>query len=182
MQRIATVAFTLVALGPGVQADEIYRWTDKSGRVHISNAPSVGDRTTAVTEESLGETAPAPPDEVPPGTFASTEEANAYSTDVSVRRNALERELRATEQRLGEIDGRLATLARLRTQHAGGIAATGGVGTNAAEVRSDEERALETERDQLRKRADELRASAGKLRDEVSARLGGTPAWWNDVR
>ena len=81
-----------------------------------------------------------------------------------------------------ELDGRLATLARARTGHAAGSTATGGVGTSAFDVRSDEERALGEEREQVAQQVADLRTSAAKLRDEVSERLGGTPAWWVDPR
>jgi hypothetical protein len=77
---------------------------------------------------------------------------------------------------------RLATLARFRGRFAGGTPATGGVGTLAAALESDEERGLKAEREQLAQRADELRSAASKLREEVSARFGSTPAWWTDVR
>jgi hypothetical protein len=170
----------MIAAG-AARGDEIYRWTDEAGRVHISNAPTVGDRATGVESESMP-SAPATTAAPANADAARTPEQDAISNDASIRRNALERDLRATERRLKEIDARVADLARARTRFAGGLAMTGGVGTHAAELLSEEEKALLAEREQLQKHADEVRADAATLRDEVSARLGGTPAWWNDLR
>jgi hypothetical protein len=172
-----------MAIAGAARADDIYRWTDKAGRVHISNAPTVADRSTGVESERMpsapaaaAEGAPATPD------AARTPESDAISNDASVRRNALERDLRATERRQKEIDAQLAVLARARTRFAGGLAMTGGVGTNAGDVRSDEEKALLAERDKLTDHAAKIRAEGTKLRDEVSEKVGGTPDWWNDLR
>ena len=106
----------------------------------------------------------------------------AFSADVSLRRNALERDLRATEKRLRELDTRLATLARARARNAANTVSTGGVRAPGAEMRSEEEKALAEEREQLAQHALEVKGVAVKLRDEVTARVGETPAWWIDVR
>ena len=202
MWRMGLVVLVLAAVGSRAAADEIYRWTDKAGAVHISNAPSVGDRKTTVESESMpnapGEpTAAVQPEAmdpratagtapgqaaVPVGASETSEEHAAYSSDVSLRRNALERDLRATESRLHQIDAELAGLARARTQYARGTAGTGGLGTNAAEARSPQELVLDVEREKLSKHASETRASGAKLRDEVTQRLGTTPDWWRDLR
>src|SRR5207247_2278851 len=42
--------------------------------------------------------------------------------------------------------------------------------------------ALAEEREQLAQHALEVKGVAVKLRDEVTARVGETPAWWIDVR
>jgi len=111
---------------------------------------------------------------------ASDEEA--FSASASLRRNALERDLRATEKRIGELDARIATLARAHGARADEARATSGVGTNL-DVRSEEEKTLSEERDKLVQHATEVRADAGRLRDEVTAHAGGTtPDWWIDVR
>ena len=49
-------------------------------------------------------------------------------------------------------------------------------------MRSEEEKALAEEREQLAQHALEVKGVAVKLRDEVTARVGETPAWWIDVR
>jgi hypothetical protein len=113
---------------------------------------------------------------------ATAAESATFSTDVSLRRNALERQLRITHQRLREFDGRLAALARARMDNSGGSAATGGLGTSAGDFRSEQEKALGAERDQVAERASALQSDYGKLREEVTARLGTTPDWWVDVR
>ena len=79
------------------------------------------------------------------------------------------------------------TLARARSQHAQGSAATGGVGTPTAapqgiDLRSEEERNLATEREQLAQHAEQVRNDAARLCQEVTARLGATPPWWIDIR
>ncbi len=183
MRRMGLVALGVAAVVGRAAADDIYRWTDKAGGVHISNAPSIGDRKTTVAAQSMP-SAPAEPPGTPgsPAAAGSGEENGSFSTDVSLRRSALERALRATEGRRRQIDAQLTALARARTQYAHGTAATGGVGTNAADARSPEELALEMERDKLTKHAAETRASSEALRDEVTQRFGATPAWWRDLR
>src|SRR5919201_580606 len=105
MRMIGPWALALLALAAPGWSGDIYRWTDDAGHVHYSNMDAEGAGATA------------------PG------DAVSFSADASLRRNALERDLRATQQRLREIDARLALLAQARTQHTQGSAATGGVGT-----------------------------------------------------
>ena len=162
----------LLALATPAWADEIERWTDAAGNVHYRNTPS--PRTSDDSDSA------APP--AAAGSAAADPDADTYSTSASLRRNALERDLRATERKIHDIDAKLASLARARGQHAKGSAATGGVGTLALDVRSEEEKALETEREQLAQHATEVRNDAARLRQEVTARLGATPAWWIDIR
>lgn len=171
----------VLTVAGAARSDELYRWTDKAGRVHISNAPTVGDRTTGVESESMPSAAGGNA-AGPNADAARTPEEDAISNDASVRRNALERDLRATERRQKQIDAQLADLARARTRLAGGLEMTGGLGTNAADVRSDEEKALMAEREKLADHAAQVRAQGTKLRDELSGRMGGTPDWWNDLR
>ena len=187
-----TLAFLALAT-PGWSGD-IYRWTDGAGNVHYSNMSAEGDDAAAVARDAP--VAP-PEEEASAGLDGATDEAagetttpadpGAFSTDASLRRNALERDLRATQQRLHEVDARLSALARARGQHAQGSAATGGVATPTAapegiDLRSEEERTLATEREQLAQHADQVRDQAAKLREEVTARLGATPPWWIDLR
>jgi hypothetical protein len=112
----------------------------------------------------------------------SPDELDSYSTDVSIRRSQLERELRGAESRLREIDGRLATLERARLKNSQGSAATGGVAAHAYDVLSPEEQALAEEREELAQRTVEVRNDAAHLRQEVEARLGTVPSWWTDLR
>jgi uncharacterized protein DUF4124 len=170
----------VLALAAAARGDEIYRWTDDSGHVHYSNssapdsgatrvpsAPQAGRPERETTNEP-GENAPGDPE--------------TFSAGVSLRRNALERDLRATERRLREIDTRLATLARARQQNAAGSSATGGVGANL-DLRSEEEKSLAAEREQLAQHAAEVKSDGARLRQEVTARSGGTtPDWWIDLR
>jgi hypothetical protein len=175
MKTVRLVVLGVVLAAP-VQAGEIYRWTDAAGGVHYANSPTAhrdgSDRNAAAPGEEASYAAP---------TEAGPDDAT-FSADVSLRRNAFERDLRATEKRLRELDTRLATLARARARNAGGSAATGGVRPPGAELRSEEEKTLADEREQLAQHALEVKAEAVKLRDEVTARLGETPAWWIDVR
>lgn len=164
----------LLALAAPAWADEIERWTDAAGNVHYRNVP--GPRTGDAPDAAV---APAVHND---GAADTDSDTDAYSTSASLRRNALERDLRATEKRIRDIDAKLASLARARGQHAKGSAATGGVGTVTVDVRSEEEKALETEREPLAQHAVEVRNEAARLRQEVTARLGATPPWWIDIR
>ena len=170
--RALGVVVVLLAFAAPARSDEIYRWTDEAGQVHYANGagatrvpdgPPVGRKRAEAANEA---DASAPVDD---GTF---------SAGVSLRRNALERDLRATEKRLHELDARIATLVRARKQNG----APGVVGTNL-DLRSEEEKTLATEREQVAQHAAEVRSDGVRLREEVTARSGGsTPAWWIDVR
>jgi hypothetical protein len=177
----------LVALAPLASANEIYRWTDRTGGVHFTNTPTVGAEPTDMAapeaaEEPKVDERDATASEAPPVGADPTDEDRAYFASASLKRNALERELRAIDKQLRTLDERLSDMARVRTRHRAGSDATGGVGTAAVDLRSEEERALAAEREQVGKRAEELRAEGAKLRDEVTMRTGSTPTWWIDVR
>jgi len=196
MRTIGPWTLALLALATPGWAADIYRWTDGAGNVHYSNMDAEGDDAASVArdapvappdeEASLNDATGDTADDAAGGTTAPAD-PSAFSTDASLRRNALERDLRATQQRLHEVDAHLAALARARGQHAQGSAATGGVATPTAapegiDLRSEEERTLATEREQLAQHADQVRDQAAKLREEVTARLGVTPPWWIDLR
>jgi hypothetical protein len=177
----------LVALAPPVRANEIYRWTDRTGGVHYTNTPTVGAEPTDMpapeaAEEADADAREASADQAPPAEIEPSNEDRAYFASVSLKRNALERELRTTDRQLRTLDERLSAMARVRTRNRAGSDATGGVGTMAVDIRSEEERALAAEREQVGKRAEELRAEGARLREEVTARVGATPSWWIDVR
>jgi hypothetical protein len=180
------IVLGLVALAPPARANEIYRWTDRAGGVHYTNTPTVGAEPTDMPAPEAAEQAEADElearAETPPAEIEPSDEDRAYFASVSLKRNALERELRSTDKQLRTLDDRLSNMARVRTRNRAGSEATGGVGTLAVDVRSEEERALAAEREQVDKRAEELRAEGARLRDEVTARVGSTPAWWIDVR
>lgn len=191
-RMVRTIVACFMTLAGTGWADQVYTWKDAGGTVHYSNTPTVGRSASKVYE-----TPAAAPEEAPAvaGTEAfptdspaaavpsvSSEDAAALSASASLRRNALERELRATATQIRELDTRLTKLGRVRTQHSRGSAATGGVAAPALDVRSEEEVALDTERERLVKHANEVRAASVTLRQEVTSRLGSTPAWWNDIR
>jgi hypothetical protein len=164
----------LVYVAPA-RADDIYRWTDARGGVHFSNTPTGGEPTRVPTDGA----APASPTEA---AGQPDYDAGSFSTGASLRRNALERDVRTTGRRLRELDGQLATLARLRTTNSHGSAATGGVAADASGFLTDQERTLAEEREQVVKRAADLQDQYAKLRNEVTTRFGATPEWWVDVR
>jgi len=187
MRMIGPWTLALLALSAPGWTSDIYRWTDGAGNVHYSNMDAEGDDAAAVAHEPAAEEAPADltddtTDDAADRT-AARGDSDTFSATASLRRNALERDLRATARHLHEI----ATLARARGQHAQGSAATGGVAAPTAapegiDLRSEEERTLGTEREQLAQHADQVRSDATKLREEVTARLGATPPWWIDLR
>ena len=176
----------LVALALPARANEIYRWTDRTGSVHYTNTPTVGAQPTDMPERNAAEASDGErrdvAGEAPPANVEPSDEDRAYFASASLKRNALERELRATDKQLRTLDGRLADMARVRTRNRAGSDATGGVGAMAVDIRSEEERTLAAERDEVGKRAEELRAEGAKLREEVTARTGSTPSWWIDLR
>ena len=173
MRTLGLVA--VLALAAPARGDEIYRWTDAAGHVHYSNSAAPGDGSTRMPDTAPGGTTSPEAAESDENTSVDT---GTFSAGVSLRRNALERDLRATEKRLRDLDARLSALARARKQNG----AAGGVGTNL-DLRSEEEKTLATEREQLAQHAAEVRSDGARLRQEVTARSGGTtPDWWIDVR
>jgi hypothetical protein len=193
MRSIVGVLVVIVVLAGTSTAEDIYRWKDPTGGLHFQNVPTPGQRsvllddsgsagsessdTTGVAMSDGGETG-----ETPKRKKLTPEQEEDFSTEVSMRRATLEKELRGTEKRLRDVDGRLATLQRARLKNVNGSAATGGVGAPAYNVLSPEEEALVEERDELAQRAVEVRNDAVHLRQEVEARLGSVPAWWTDLR
>ena len=196
MRMIGPWTLALLALSAPGWSSDIYRWPDGAGNVHYSNMDAEGDDAASVArdapvappdeEASLNDATGDTADDAAGGTTAPAD-PSAFSTDASLRRNALERDLRATQQRLHEVDAHLAALARARSQHAQGSAATGGVGTptpapQGIDLRSEEERSLATEREQVAQHAEQVRNDATRLLQEVTARFGVTPPWWIDIR
>lgn len=197
MRSVVGALFVIATLAGSSAAEEIYRWSDPLGGLHFQNVPSA-DRSilreeadsSAASEGSGAHSGDAATDEngqLVEGAAErkrklSPEEATTYSTDVSIRRSRLERELRGAEGRLREIDGRLTALERARLKNSRGSEATGGVATFAYDVLSPEEETLVEERDELAQRTVDVRNDAAVLRQEVEARLGTVPAWWTDLR
>ena len=186
LMLMVLMVMTVATVAP---AAEVYSWRDRQGQQHFSNVAVPGANVIHV--EDAPPTAPtsAPPagqDEgevlpagvAPPGAGAD----DAFVANASLRRQALERDLRDATRRLAALDAQLAALVHTRKKNARGAdaAATGGV-LPSANVRSDEETALAASRDPLAKRVADLHGEYAKLRTEVSSRLGGTPPWWIDV-
>lgn len=145
MVMMATAA--LVFAASSARAEEVYRSTGPGGTPVYGNVPMPGAAATGI--RSRPESVPsAAPDAVETDTAARTSPAAA-------------REIARIEERLRAIDDEMAELAQARTAHAAGGAATGGIGTNAADVLSPEEEALAAERDRLTKRVAELRGGDG---------------------
>lgn len=193
MRSVPGALLMVVALTGSSMAEEMYRWKDRAGGLHFENVPQPADRPRR--QEEPGEAPRADiavqengePVEVvledPSETKKkmTADETATFSTEISTRRSRLERELRGTESRLREIDGRLANLERARTKNARGSEATGGVAA-PAHILSPEEETLVEERDELAQHVVEVRNDAAELRQEVEARLGTVPAWWTDLR
>ena len=193
MRSVPGALLMVVALTGSSMAEEMYRWKDPAGGLHFENVPQPADR--ARRQEEPGEAPRAdiavqengePVEAVleDPGETKkkmTADETAAFSIEISTRRSRLERELRGTESRLREIDGRLANLERARTKNTRGSEATGGVAA-PAHILSPEEEALVEERDELAQHVVEVRNDAAELRQEVEARLGAVPAWWTDLR
>jgi hypothetical protein len=186
MSRVALITLAAVGLAATVRADEIYRWTDQAGRVHYSNTPVAGGEPTGLSageapggEEPAGDAGSAGGDGV---AGADDADGGAFSTRVSLQRNALERELRDIQERLRDVNRRTSDLAQARRRNFAGRSETSGVGAEAEDLRSDEEIALAAQRDELTRQAAAVQEQVQRLRDEVIARHGTTPSWWVDVR
>lgn len=160
MRGIALVTLALAALGGHAWADDVYRWTDRSGVQHYGNAPTAGAQQTG-----MGYAA---------DTFEST--ADGYDSDddgdggagpssgaTDLQRERTGKEMRTLSQRITAIDAELAELAKVRTRFADGTAETGGLGTNAAGYLSPEEQTLIAERDRLLKDQSALESDLSKL-------------------
>jgi len=194
MRSVCSALLMVVALAGSTLADEMYRWKDSSGGLHFENVPAPGERrrreedagvpTGDIVADQGGE--PVDPslydsgDVVKPKKMTAAEQ-DTFSTEISVRRSQLERELRGAESRIRQIDGQLATLARARTKNTRGSEATGGVAA-PANILSPEEESLVDERDAVAQHAVDVRNDAAELRQEVETRLGTVPAWWTDIR
>src|SRR5712691_10391736 len=98
MRMAVAMVVSLTLLAGSGWAEEIYRWADGSGHVHFSNTPTTGGTPAGVQ----GDEAAAPADDGG-GTAAATDEGAAFSTGASLRRNALEREMRPNDRRLQDL-------------------------------------------------------------------------------
>jgi hypothetical protein len=172
MMRIAVVAGILLACTVPAWAEEIYHWKDAEGQAHYTNSPGDSIGSPSMVPRDEGETPAGGAGAVAPAPVDDPE----FSTSASLRRNSLERELHATDRRLHELDGRIETLARARA--ARGVPAAAG----NLDLRSEEEKALAAERDQVVDHQRNLQSDYAKLREEVTNRLGSTPDWWVEVR
>jgi hypothetical protein len=208
MRSIVGALIVIAALAGSSKAEEIYRWKDPLGGLHFANVPTPGHGSILLDESGSAEGSDGsqvsdssasggseaseadvavdengqPVETVIRKKKLSPDELDSYSTDVSIKRSQLERELKGTESRLRDIDGRLAMLQRARLKNSRGSAATGGVAANAADVLSPEEQSLVEEREDLAQQAADMRSGAVHLRQEVEARLGSVPSWWTDLR
>jgi Domain of unknown function (DUF4124) len=180
MRGMALVVLAGLALAGSAGAEQIYRWVDASGGVHFSNAPAEESHAADVGTEAvrMQTGAPEAPPAAPRGT--AVQASRGAPPDASpgdrLRRYGRERDLRATQQRLQDIDAQLAALAKVRTAHAGGTPGTGGLGTNAAAYLSPEEEKLQTERDEVQQQLDELRGTASAAGPAgVAVKPAGSP-------
>lgn len=183
------VGVMVLVIGSSVaRADDMFRWRDDGGQMHFSNVPSRGSEAMGMDEDEPGSvgtasaTQPGMGEPAGDGRGIASDADTAFSTSASLRRQQLERDLRDTKKRMKALDDQIGSLARVRTQHAAGSAATGGVHANATEVRADEEKSLSEQREQLKSHETEVRGAYTQLRDEVTTRLGGVPDWWIEVR
>src|SRR2546426_12239858 len=98
-----TVMVAVLACGVGAQAAGLLQGTDQEGKRHYSNVPAASAERKAIdVEQGVAKTRM--PDEettaATPGHGRSAEEMAAFSTSASLRRQALERDLRQTERQL----------------------------------------------------------------------------------
>src|SRR5438477_65097 len=110
MGVVGRTVLGLALCAGSARAGDIYRSTDAAGRTVYSNGPG--------TPSDAGKARA-------PATSSSREGTDDFSTSASLRRQALERDLRASDHRLRDLDAQLATLARARTRNAGRREAAG---------------------------------------------------------
>jgi hypothetical protein len=178
---VVVSAVVWIAWAETAGAAEYYVWKDSDGRTHYSNMPVTGADTLPVAVDDLSRPKPAPSAD---GTADSGDPAAtarqadpAFSTQASLQRQSLERDMRATDRRLQAVGGQLASLGRaVPPDIANDPKAAEDFGL------TDQQRALASERDELAKHKKQLRADYDKLHDNVTKELGGTPSWWVDVR
>jgi hypothetical protein len=167
---------------------ETYHWMDERGQVHYSNVPADGGAAagaakleagqgtlSGATRRRAGERAePVEPHGAPAsGTTAAPADERpvpSSTADAALGRNALDTEERRVRAQLAAVESELDRLGRMRLAHAekghesvGGVTATG-----AAGARSEEELALEKEREELSRRLEEI----VKRRADVTPRSG----------
>jgi hypothetical protein len=181
MCAVALLVVTSALYGTAGAGSNVYQWVDKQGGVHYSNVPTEssprglsptkgGSFSSAVAEQKPGDRAPAPSaTTTAAGPAADATEAGVGPSSPAGRtlgRVALEREERETRARLAEIGRELEELSRARLRHAAeGPAAVGGLAASGArDVRSPAEEALETEREELTERLEELRTQRSGVR------------------
>jgi hypothetical protein len=194
MMRVVLGSVTLIAVAlvaPAWSGEDVYSWKDSSGRLHFTNTAAARDEPEPAATEPAGAGAePVEPaaatddaseEAVPVATAPlSEDESSALSASVSLRRNEIERDLRNTERSIKDLDSRLGVLAHARKSQ--GAPAGAGVLPGGIDLRSEEEKDLTAKREELAQHTAELRSQAAKLKQEVTAKLGGTPSWWIDVR
>jgi len=175
------VVLAAVVCTAAANAAEYYIWKDSAGVTHYSNMPVTGaDSLPVAIDDASRPKAPLRPDGstgAGNGAAPVRQADPAFSTQASLRRQSIERDMRATDRRLQALDGQIAGLGR-------DIPADIATDQKKADEfgLSDQQRALASERDELAKHKKQLRTDYDKLRADVTKELGGTPSWWVDVR
>ena len=197
MSRRHAFAATILALAwllsPARFADaqKMYKWTDKDGKVHFSNVapPGEEDEEPSGTQgvEASGslttEPASAPPPPSAPSESAVAAETGvsdeAFSSRASATRTRLRREIAAAKTEVTEKAEKLERLKKERD-------AAQRVGLEMLQRAFSPDQHPASEEDDLRdqkakaeKRVEDIRAEYAKLRDEAVKRNNGTqPGWW----
>jgi len=124
------------------------------------------------------------PNAAPVGGVSSGAPAPGTAAQAALARFSLEREYRQARGRLTDIDRELADLAAARTRFAaGGPESVGGLAAvDAPAVLSEEEVALEKEREAIVAGLDDIRGRYATLRGQAAAQHGGkAPAGWREL-
>ncbi len=180
-----------------VVAQKVYKWTDKDGKVHFSNVSPGGESTTEDTGAVKGIEAQSPEAQSPPVAQAETtaqadREAaapaesssssaiseEAFSSNASMTRMRLKRELADAKQQSADAETKLAALRKMDTQasQVGIEMLQKAYGPNANDT--GEEDALRKQKQNADKRIEEIRKQYADLHDEAVKRFGHQPSWW----
>jgi hypothetical protein len=188
------LAFAWLSVGANsAAAQKVYKWTDKDGKVHFSNvgpgaegSAEEGSGVTGIEAQSTAPEATAPTGEVAAasqepaasGDSSSSISEEAFSSQVSVTRSRLKRELAAEKEKAQQADEQLAALTKELDQPTR-------IGLEILQKAYGPDQRLGTEEDTLRKqkrdaeaRMEAIRKQYADLEAEAVKRFGHQPSWW----
>jgi chromosome segregation ATPase len=183
------------AVARSVEAQKMYKWTDKDGKVHFSNVAPQGEEKEEASPgvqgiEAQSPQAPSPsaessaPAEAPAASAGTAETAKSeiseeqFSSRASATRTRLKRELAKAKEESQAAQEKLEALQKERNQPArvGLEMLQKAYGPDQHE--SSEEEDLRKRKEKADARIEAIRKEYADLHDEAVKRLGHQPSWW----